>query len=45
MNVLKSGEKIVDLIQHYGNGYKKKVTTINTTVPVTLDNKVIAVLK
>lgn len=45
MNVLKTGEKIVDLIQHYGNGYKKKVTTINTTVPVTIDNKVIAVIE
>ncbi len=45
MNVLKTGEKIVGLIQHYGNGYKKKVTTINTTVPVTLDNKVIAVIE
>ena len=45
MNVLKTGEKIVGLIQHYGNGYKKKVTTINTTVPVTIDNKVIAVIE
>ena len=45
MNVLKSGEKIVDLIQHYGNGYKKKVTTINTTIPVTLENKVTAVIE
>lgn len=45
MNVLKTGEKIVDLIQHYGNGYKKKVTTINTTVPVTLNNKVVAVIE
>ncbi|MGH4137445.1 sigma-54 interaction domain-containing protein [Clostridium sp.] len=45
MNVLKSGEKISGLIQHYGNGYKKKVTTINTTVPVTLDDKVIAVIE
>ncbi|MBU3159664.1 sigma 54-interacting transcriptional regulator [Clostridium frigoris] len=45
MNVLKSGQKIVDLIQHYGNGYKKKVTTINTTIPVTLENKVIAVIE
>jgi arginine utilization regulatory protein len=45
MNVLKSGEKIVDLIQHYGNGYKKEVTTINTTVPVTIDNKVIAAIE
>ncbi|MCB2288964.1 sigma 54-interacting transcriptional regulator [Clostridium sp. CS001] len=45
MNVLKTGEKIVGLIQHYGNGYKKKVTTINTTVPVTIDNKIIAVIE
>ncbi len=45
MNVLKTGEKIIGLIQHYANGYKKKVTTINTTVPVTLDNKVIAVIE
>jgi arginine utilization regulatory protein len=45
MNVLKSGKKIAGLIQHYGNGYKKKVTTINTTVPVTLDDKVIAVIE
>jgi arginine utilization regulatory protein len=45
MNVLKTGEKIVDLIQHYGNGYKKKVTTINTTLPVIVDNKVIAVIE
>ncbi|MBZ9687515.1 sigma 54-interacting transcriptional regulator [Clostridium estertheticum] len=45
MNVLKTGEKIVGLIQHYSNGYKKKVTTINTTVPVTVDNKVIAVIE
>jgi arginine utilization regulatory protein len=45
MNVLKTGEKIVGLIQHYGNGSKRKVTTINTTVPVTLDNKVIAVIE
>ncbi|AWI06305.1 sigma-54 interaction domain-containing protein [Clostridium drakei] len=39
MKVLKSGEKIVDLIQQYSNEYKKKVTTINTTVPVTCDGK------
>jgi len=45
MNVLKTGEKIVDLIQHYGNGYKKKVTTINTTVPVTQGSNVIAVIE
>jgi len=45
MNVLKTGEKIVGLIQHYANGYKKKVTTINTTVPVTEGTKVIAVIE
>ena len=41
MKVLKSGKKIEDLIQHYDNGLKKKITTINTTVPVKLDNKII----
>lgn len=45
MKVLKSDEKIVDLIQHYGNGHKKKITTINTTVPVKLDNKIIAAIE
>ncbi|HEY8893094.1 MAG TPA: sigma 54-interacting transcriptional regulator [Clostridium sp.] len=45
MNVLKTGKKIVGLIQHYGSGYKKKVTTINTTVPVILNNKTIAVIE
>jgi arginine utilization regulatory protein len=45
MKVLKSDEKIVDLIQHYGNGYKKEITTINTTVPVKLDNKIIAAIE
>jgi arginine utilization regulatory protein len=45
MKVLKSGEKIVDLIQHYGVGHKKKITTINTTVPVKLNNKIIAAIE
>lgn len=45
MKVLKSGEKIDDLIQHYGNGLKKKITTINTTVPVKLNNKIIAAIE
>lgn len=45
MKVLKSGEKITDLIQHYGNGHMKKITTINTTVPVKLDNKIIAAIE
>jgi len=45
MKVLKSGKKIEDLIQHYDNGLKKKITTINTTVPVKLDNKIIAAIE
>lgn len=45
MNVLKSGEKIVDLIQQYSNEYKKKVTTINTTIPVVLNGKNIAAIE
>jgi len=45
MNVLKTGKKIVDLIQYYSNEYKKKVTTINTTVPVILDGKKIAAIE
>jgi len=45
MNVLKNGEKIVDLIQNYSNEYKKKVTTVNTTVPVLLDGKTVAAIE
>lgn len=45
MRVLKSGKKIVDLIQQYSNEYKKKVTTINTTVPVTCDGKNVAAIE
>lgn len=45
MSALKSGEKIVDLIQHYDSGHKKKITTINTTIPVIVDNKTICVME
>ncbi|SDE17649.1 sigma-54 interaction domain-containing protein [Sporomusa acidovorans] len=45
MKVLISGKKIVDLIQHYGSGSKKEITTINTTVPVVSENKVIAAIE
>ncbi|AKA67245.1 sigma-54 interaction domain-containing protein [Clostridium scatologenes] len=45
MRVLKSGKKIVDLIQQYSNEYKKKVTTINTTVPVSYDGKNVAAIE
>ncbi|MBV7271551.1 sigma 54-interacting transcriptional regulator [Clostridium sp. PL3] len=42
MNALKTGKKIVDLIQQYSNEYKKKVTTINTTIPIISEGKIIA---
>ncbi|SUY46129.1 arginine utilization sigma-54 dependent regulatory protein [Clostridium putrefaciens] len=45
MSSLKSGEKIVDLIQHYDSGHRKRVTTINTTIPLVLDNKTICVIE
>ncbi|WP_342590186.1 sigma-54 interaction domain-containing protein [Clostridium muellerianum] len=45
MRVLKNGKKIVDLIQQYSNEYKKKVTTINTTVPVECNGKNIAAIE
>lgn len=45
MNVLKTGEKIVDLIQQYNNEYRKKVITINTTIPITCDGKNIAAVE
>lgn len=45
MNALKSGKKIVDLIQNYNNEHKKKVTSINTTVPVKLNGKNIAAIE
>jgi arginine utilization regulatory protein len=45
MNALKSGKKIVDLVQQYSNEYKKKVTTINTTIPVVLNGKNIAAIE
>ena len=45
MNVLKNGEKIVNVIQHYNNGNKKNITTIGTTVPIKLDNKIIGAIE
>lgn len=45
MNALKNGKKIVDLIQHYNNEHKKKVTSINTTIPVQLNGKNIAAIE
>ncbi|KAJ49594.1 arginine utilization regulatory protein [Clostridium tetanomorphum] len=45
MRVLKTGDKIVDLIQHYSNENNKEVTTINTTIPVTVNGKNIAAIE
>lgn len=45
MNALKKGKKIVDLIQHYNNDHKKKVTSINTTIPVKFNGKNIAAIE
>lgn len=45
MNVLKSGERIVDLIQHYDSGNKKNITTIGTTVPIKENNKIIGAIE
>lgn len=45
MNALKKKEKIVDVIQHYSNCYKKNITTINTTVPVLIEDKVVAAVE
>ncbi|WML35217.1 sigma 54-interacting transcriptional regulator [Clostridium sp. OS1-26] len=45
MNALKTGKKIVDLIQQYSNEYKKKVTTINTTVPIIHNGENIAAIE
>lgn len=45
MNALKRGEKLVDVIQQYSSHYGKKVTTINTTIPVFSDNKAVAAVE
>lgn len=45
MNALKRGEKLVDVIQQYSSHYGKKVTTINTTIPVFTDNKIAAAVE
>lgn len=45
MNALKTGKKIVDLIQHYNNENKKKVTSINTTIPVKVNGKNVAAIE
>lgn len=45
MNVLKHGEKLVDVIQHYSSHDGKKVTTINTTIPIKHEGKTIAAVE
>jgi PAS domain S-box len=45
MNALKKGKRIVDLIQHYNNDHKKKVTSINTTIPVKFNGENIAAIE
>lgn len=45
MNVLKCGEKLVDVIQHYSSHYGKNVTTINTTIPIKEQGRTIAAIE
>lgn len=45
MNALKNGNKITDVIQHYSSTKKKKITSINTTIPVIDKNKIIAAIE
>lgn len=45
MNALKSGNKITDVIQHYSSIKKKKITSINTTIPVINENNIIAAIE
>lgn len=45
MRVLKSGKKITNLVQSYKSQHTKKITTINTTVPVVYDHRNIAAIE
>lgn len=45
VQVLKNGEKITNLVQSYISEHKKKVITINTTVPVKYDDFIIAAIE
>jgi arginine utilization regulatory protein len=45
MNALKTGEKYVDIIQHYSSFHRKEIVTINNTIPVINDNKVLAAIE
>jgi len=45
MNALSTNKKIVDVVQHYSSDFGKKVTTINTTIPVIDDGSTIAAIE
>lgn len=45
MNALKTGEKYVDIIQHYSSFHGKDIITINNTIPVIENNKVLAAIE
>jgi arginine utilization regulatory protein len=45
MNALKTGENYKDVLQHYSSDSGKNITSINSTVPVMNNNKVIAAIE
>lgn len=45
MNALKTGEKFMDVIQHYSSHVGKEIITINTTIPVFYNKEVIAAIE
>lgn len=45
MNALKTGEKYVDVIQNYSSQTLKKITTINSTIPVLRGGESIAAIE
>ena len=45
MNALSTNKKIIDVIQHYSSDFGKKVTTINTTIPVIHNGETIAAIE
>ncbi|WP_102400552.1 sigma-54 interaction domain-containing protein [Haloimpatiens massiliensis] len=45
MKCIKSGKKVKDIIQRYSSNGGKKITTINTTIPVTENNQLIGAIE
>lgn len=45
MNALKNNKKYIDIIQQYRSNFGKKITTINTTIPVLSEGKIIAAIE